>query len=314
MELPAAGDESVGPSRRVIIAVSWARDKPTVRLRDDEQPESRLVPIQGLRLNYRVSRSSPRYCLGYRPFRKVAVDYVDCLKTPGAGNRKCAACSVVDATFAANLHHAHKLDRAEIDPAIAEHLRQPNLLYLAAFRDGSVKVGTTTEKRRERRLTEQGAWRAVIVARADDGYLVRDLEDAVTAEIGISQSVSVARKLDGLVSPKPDESLDAALTACAAQVGGLLRSRGAGGVEPVDAAWSFPGSESPVWRSLHRYPLRLDMGTHDLEVVAACGRLVAVQRPGSADTFVADLAQLYGVELDLGDYESDELAVQDSLF
>lgn len=314
MELSATEEVSDETARRVIVALSWDRGSPAVRLRDDEQPDSQLVPLLGLRLNYRASPTSRRYCLGYTPFRKADVDYVDCLKTPGPGSRKCSGCSVVDATFASNLHHAHKLDRAEIDPAIAEHLRQPNLLYLAAFRDGSIKVGTTTEKRRERRLTEQGAWRAVIVARADDGYLVRHVEDAVTAEIGVSQSVLVARKLDGLVSPRSDGSLEDALAACAVEVHELMQSRADDGVEPLNDPWSFPGSEDPIWGSLHRYPLRLDTGSHDLEVVAACGRLVALRRPRSDDTFVADLAKLFGIELALGDYQSDELAVQDSLF
>ena len=69
-----------------------------------------------------------------------------------------------------------------------------------------------------------------------------------------------------------------------------------------------------IWASLHRYPVRLDTGQHDLEVVAACGRIAVVQRRGTDDVFAADVGQLFGIELRLGDYDSDELAVQDSLF
>ncbi|MFV2040323.1 MAG: DUF2797 domain-containing protein, partial [Acidimicrobiales bacterium] len=188
-------------AHRVVVGMTWADGTPKVRLRDDDQPDSHLATLKGMRLNYRASPSSQRHCLGYTPFRGNHPTYVDCPDTPQAGSRKCAGCSVIDATFAANLHRAHTLDRAEIDPAVAEHLRQPNLLYIAAFRDGSVKVGTTTEKRGHVRLLEQGAWRAVIVARADDGYVVRTVEDTVTAEVGLSQSVSIARKVEGMASP-----------------------------------------------------------------------------------------------------------------
>jgi hypothetical protein len=75
-----------------------------------------------------------------------------------------------------------------------------------------------------------------------------------------------------------------------------------------------------VWEGLHAYPARLDSGTHHQEVLQICGRMAVLTRPGTTagsgktDRFVADLGQLYGIELDLGQYEPDQLAVQDSLF
>ncbi len=308
-------DESTASdTRRVIIAVDWSDAEAKVRLRDGDEQTSTLAPLVGLRLNYNASPGSVRRCLGHTPFRHTNVAYVDCANRPQPGSRKCRQCSIVDATFASNLHHAHTKDRAEIDPAIAEHLRQPNLLYLAAFRDGSVKVGTTTEKRRQKRLAEQGAWRAIIVARADDGYAVRVAEDAVTAGLGVAQSVSVGRKLDGMASPKPATVIEGLLGQMATDVRALLQDLDGPKLMALGEAWEFPGSEHSDWSGLHRYPLRLDSGSHDLEVSNACGRLVVLRRPGGADAFIADLGQLFGVELRLGHYESDQLAVQDSLF
>ena len=221
---------------------------------------------------------------------------------------------IVDATFASNLHHAHTRGRGELDPAVLAHLRQPNLLYLAAFRDGSVKVGTSTEARIQKRLTEQGAWKARIVARAEDGFAVRDVEDRVSADVSLPQSIAIGRKLDGMAAPRPDDALDEALAQHTTLVHHVLEVMDDARLQGMEVEWSFPLGNEAVWSGLHRYPLRLQSGAHDLEVLAACGRMVVVERPGRTDRFVADLGQLYGVELDLGDHEPDALAVQDSLF
>ncbi len=305
---------TVEPSRRVLLGVSWDDGDARVRLRDDDDTASRLVPLAGLQLNSRALPDSPRRCIGRVPVRRTGVEYHDCVQAAEPGGRTCVSCSVAEANLASSLHHAHTRDRADIDPAVDEHLRQPNVLYLAAFRDGSTKVGTSTERRLAKRLVEQGAWLATVVAGAADGYAVRDVEDRVTSALGIPQSVSVGRKLDGMASPRPEAQLAELLAEQGRQVRALVVGGDDGRLSPTDQAWSFPGQDDPVWDGLHRYPLRLDSGQHDLEVLAACGRLVAVRRPGSDDTFVADLGQLFGVELELGDYESDELAVQDRLF
>ena len=297
-----------------VIGVRWAGDAPDVRIRRDGLVASVLEPLVGLRLRYRATPDSPRHCLGHTPFRSSAAEHVDCPNPPLASGRKCDACMIIDATFASNLHHAHTRGRGELDPAVLEHLRQPNLLYLAAFRDGSVKVGTSTETRIQKRLTEQGAWKARIVARAEDGFAVRDVEDRVSADLSVPQSVAIGRKLDGMVAPRPDAALDDALAEHMTLVHHVLSVMDDARLSGMDEAWSFPEAHAAVWSGLHRYPLRLDSGAHDLEVIAACGRMVVVQRPCGTDRFVADLGQLYGVELDLGDHEPDALAVQDSLF
>lgn len=299
---------------RTILGLSWATGSAEVRLVDDISDTSTVVAAVGLRLNYRTGPGAARRCLGRTPFRSGDASHVDCLNRPEQGSRLCRQCSISDATFASNLHHAHTKDRATIDPAIAEHLRQPNLLYLAAFRDGSLKVGTTTAKRATKRLAEQGAWRALVVAEASDGYAVREIEDRATEELGLAQSVSIGRKLDGMASPLADARLTEKLLVVASAVDDLRNRIADARLSAHRDEWVFSNAEASVWTGLHRYPMKLTSGQHDLEVVAACGRMVVVQRVGTADTFIVDLGQLYGVELAIGDYESDELAVQDSLF
>jgi len=306
--------DTEGQGRLVVLGVSWASGEPQVRVLAGDDAVSTHVPLVGLCLNYRTSTGATRRCLGHTPFRKADATHVDCAKSPVAGTKLCRSCSASDATFASNLHHAHTLERSTIDPAVAEHLRQPNLLYLAAFRDGSIKVGTTTAKRKHKRLLEQGAWRALLVAEASDGYVVRVLEDRVTEELAIAQSVSISRKLHGMASPIVDASLGEMLERHRASVHRLVRYMNDDRLAVHTEEWVVPGVDDAAWVGLHRYPLKLSSGQHDLEVVGACGRMVAVTRPSSDDTFIADLGQLYGIELDVGDYESDELAVQDSLF
>lgn len=305
---------SAQPTRRVIIATDWASGSPRLRVRDDDETESRLIEARGVHLAYHASPDSPRQCLGHTPFRDRTAGYVDCTKRPAVGSRTCEQCSIVAATLASNLHHAHTRGRSELDPAIVEQLRQPNQLYVAAFRDGSLKVGTSAKVRRDKRLAEQGAWRAAIVADADDGFAVRVIEDRVTAELGLPQSVSIGRKLDGMATPRPDHVLDDSLAEATADVHALLETADDARLRPRDERWLFPSATAEVWTGLHPYPLKPESGNHDVEIVDMCGRMAALRRTGTADVFIADLGRLFGVELALGDVEADELAVQDALF
>ena len=310
----------------VLLGTIWDDDGCQVRRRAPGRA-SELVPAIGLELNYRLGADPTRHCLGHHSPKRNQGAYVDCRNPPQPGEKTCVSCAVADAEFAADLHHAHTRHRDLIDRAVVDHLEQRNILYLAAFRDGSVKVGTSTATRTAKRLAEQGAWQAVEVAAVGDGFAVRRLEDLVTEKLGLPQSVAVSRKLRGMASPLDEAALGDRLRPLVADVHGLLRSldrlpggddaTGAGDAPDVELCaehWRFPAADDDVWVGLHQYPARLDRGAHHIEVVAMCGRMAVLGRPGSADRFVADLGRLFGVELDLGRYEPDQLAVQDSLF
>jgi hypothetical protein len=326
---PNAGSSPDGGAV-VVLGMSWETGEPQLRLRAIGGPPDRravpstrseLVAAAGLELNYRVPAEPTRHCIGTLVSSQGG--YKDCLNRPQRSEKTCVNCAVAEATFASNLHHAHTRDRDELDRSVVDHLDQTNILYLAAFRDGSVKVGTSTEHRKVKRWTEQGAWRTVEVALVADGFTVRKLEDVVTDKLDVPQAVSVKRKLTGMTGPHSIDSLDAKLTPLVDDVHDLIESldRLPGTTEPVSETvettantWSFPGGDQPVWDRLHPYPTRLDTGTHHLEVVAMCGRVAVVRRPGADDRFVVDIGQLFGVELDLGRYEPDQLTIQDSLF
>ena len=297
-----------------LLSTTWSSGEPQVRVRTSGSTTSRLEPLVGFRLAYRAT--SGRVCVGHRPFRKPGVDYVDCLQQPVPGSKRCRGCISVEAAFAANLHHAHRRDPSTLDAAVAEHLRQPNLLYLAGFADGSIKVGTTTETRTQQRLSEQGAWLAQIVAEAADGVVVRELEDRVTDELGIAQSVSMRRKLDGLVQQQPESMLTSAIDRMGDAVRRLVDHMGDPALISTSSTWEHPTRQDSAWQSPVRYPFPLSEGAHNLEVRQACGRAVALSRVGSTsdDIFVADIGQLFGVVIEPGAHVTPEITVQDSLF
>ena len=85
-------------------------------------------------------------------------------------------------------------------------------------------------------------------------------------------------------------------------------------VRVTDDSWRHPMADEPAVRRVIEYPLRMNRGRHDLEVVTAVGRHLVVRRPDGDDVFVLDPAPLFGLWLDIGDHGSDEIAIQDSLF
>lgn len=299
----------------MLLKVVWTDDGPHLRMRTSIDEPSALVPVAGLRLSYRIDEAAELTCMGHVPFRSGKGDYHDCRNRPQPGSRRCERCSIVEATFAANLHHAHTRGSAELDPAIRDHLEQPNRLYLAGFRDGTIKIGTSTLSRAHRRLEEQGAWQARFVAETTNGRIVRHLEDAVTEQLGISQSVSATRKRRGLTKPIDDDRLASTLTDAASQVIASVVGPAIGAsVTMLDEQWRHPMADHPAAHRAIEYPLQVDRGRHDLELITAVGRHLLAQRPDGDDIFVLDPAPLYGLWLDLGDYGSDEIAIQDSLF
>lgn len=299
--------------RLLLSGMVWADGSPHLRARRNGKP-SELIAVGDLHLCFDASTASRR-CVGHKPFRDPHTQWADCDNSPLPQSRTCDRCTAVDATFASQLHHAHTLGTGEIDAAIRTHLDKPNVVYLAAFRDGSVKVGTSTAPRVETRLREQGAWTARVVANASNGFAVRVLEDAASTELGLSQSVTIKRKLDGLISPRPEEALDRELTSWVYGVHRILDELHDDRFTPTNEPWDNPLRRSGHWSGLHRYPHRLDRGAHEVALLDACGRAVRAQRSVGSDVFVADIGQLYGLELTLSsEVVPDELTVQDSLF
>lgn len=297
-----------------MLGVTWSEGSAGLRVRDHGHPTSRIVALAGSSWRYRAT--GQRLCPGTTKFADDGTrSFIECHNPAGQAAR-CDRCSTIDTVFAANMHRAHKLGRAYVDRRFAAHLDQPHRLYVAGFADGSIKVGTTAGASGGVRLAEQGAWIPRYALIADDGYVVREIEDAVTDLLGVSQQVSAARKLAGLQAPVATEALEARVGATTERV---LQMVGANAdfeaaTTPLDVGWSFEGVGSEAWSGLVAYPNRLDTGNHTFEVADMCGRFAVLTRESVVDRFVADLAALEGCIIDLGDHDPDPVEVQASLF
>ena len=324
-------------SRWEVLGVSWGENEPRLRVRIDGTSGSTFVNLRSLALGYEATSS--RVCLGHNAFDGVPANptvlvaiqgawrYVDCANKPGRQPR-CERCTTVENVLAASMHQAHNLGRSYVDRRHTVHLDQPHRLYLAGFRDGSVKVGTTAGATGGLRLDEQGAWRAIYVALSPDGYKVRDLEDAVTEQLGVAQAVSTTRKLRGIVTPTSTDELVTTLDDLSVRVHTLIAGSDAGDdgeapsesagapldPEPLTRRWANPAVDDQRWDHVLSYPNRLDRGRHRFEIVDVVGSVALLERNGSPDRFVFDLNQLRGLVLEVGDIEPDVVEVQASLF
>jgi hypothetical protein len=84
---------------------------------------------------------------------------------------------------------------AALSPQQQLYNRRAHVVYLAAFSPETAKVGISTERRVLDRLREQGARRAVIVARCADAYEARAHEEAIHRELYLPEQVRSSRKL-----------------------------------------------------------------------------------------------------------------------
>jgi hypothetical protein len=297
----------------VFLGLHWDEKTPVVRWRANNEDTSQFEQVLNMQLNYRIDLQGKRVCLGHTMMTKTGSRYNECRNNPRKG-RKCSKCSSAEAVYAANLHHAHTKGRDEITPEFRRHMEQPNYLYLARFGDGSIKVGTTTAQRKDRRLQEQGAWQAIFVAKTFDGFLVRTLEDLVTEELSIQQAVSTKKKISGIVNPKNSEKAMEELVAIKDKIHHLFEYSDDYDYELLQTPWENIEFQSSVWKNVHLYPRSLATGAHSLQIIALIGRVAAFTPDGSSDVFVADLDELFGIELEIGVFPTEDLLVQDSLF
>ena len=194
-------DGAAGRGRRSTTAAA-----PVMRLQDPAGGFRELTLDAGSRLGFRVAAEG-KFCLGHHRVHGPADrDHVLCpAKAPAAKGNQCERCFVVDDSRL--IHDFHR--GGGVPPGLRAYLMQQHWLYVATFADGASKVGTASNLRKWNRLAEQGAVVARYVARADDGRVVRILEDMLTRDAGLPQQVRSAAKAAALVAPAPAVELDA---------------------------------------------------------------------------------------------------------
>lgn len=294
--------------------VSWSRSGPSLTLASPQGAVTPM-PLTGLPtfLGFRIlSRSGERFCLGYS-------------KALGANGRRsfpcpeqrtadrgyqCGPCFARD-----DFRFMHDVHRSGVAPeSLTAYLAQDHWLYVATFADGSTKVGTASDRSKWTRLAEQGAVVARYVAHAEDGRVVRVLEDAVTRHAGLPQAVRSATKTAALFRPLASPEVDKENREAAGVVHALLaQGMDIDGFEAVEEQWEAPESWPVVLTARAPvYPLSLDAGDHGGRVLALLGQTALFELPEAR--FLLNLTLLRGRRIELGAFRSAPVAVQDELF
>ena len=303
--------------RFLCAGVSWDDDGPYLALRPPEGVPLSIRLDASTDLAYRVlagDGGALRHCLGSVKVqdRHTRISEPCPLHSAAQRGYQCGRCFARD-----DWRLVHNVHRSGIAPSgLKLYLAQPHWLYVATFADGTTKVGTAADGRKRLRLVEQGAVAARYVARADDGRVVRILEDLVTAEAGLVQAVRSGTKTAALAQPLAEDVLDRTNSAHAATVRRLISGAGIDGFIVVKESWQRPDQARTVLGAVAAVPYPLDpgAGAHGLVIQAMVGAAALVQVEGSDTPFLADLARLKGRRLDLGSYRSQLPALQSALF
>ena len=296
-----------------LTAINWHAEEPFLRFRVQGQESSQLMSANELELRFRVAVGRERQCIGTVDRSEDGSTRVQC-DSPAVSARQCERCQTKDNIAAANMHQAHRRGRDASGKAMAAYLTHPHRLYVAIFRDGSTKVGTTRGVSGGNRLVEQGAWYASYLAQAHDGFFVRELEDSITDKLGIRQAVDTRKKFAGHLQPLPDQELESRLDQLANEIKKFLTKEVGAKGSLLDDQWSNPRIEDQAWTNLVSYPTVINQGAHEFTIKSMVGRLAVCSRTGFAENFLLDLQPLLTQPLETGDFEIDEFIMQDSLF
>ncbi|WP_035771395.1 DUF2797 domain-containing protein [Arthrobacter sp. Br18] len=296
--------------------VTWHGSSPALALESPDGESGNLPLLPGARLAYRIGESpAAKFCLGHhRVHDAEARTHVRCPAQAAADRGyQCGRCIARD-----DLRFMHDIHRSGIAPeGLKLYLDQPHWLYVATFAGGATKVGTASDLRKRPRLVEQGALSAQYVASADNGRVVRILEDEVTHVLGLTQAVRSSAKAAALLAPLTAKRLDRINGEHAAAARDLLANDvGIGGFTVVQEPFLPPASWSAVLaaQQLQPYPEPLDTGEHGFTLGPMIGSCALVLIDGSTVPFLADLSHLKGRRIEPGNYATAIPAVQESLF
>ena len=241
-----------------------------------------------------------RYCTG----RYVVKDRFDFIHEPCSHSEvasrgwQCERCARSD-----DFRFAHILHLSRMQSHLGDYLSQTHWLYIATFSSGTTKVGTAVDNQKLNRLDEQGPALATYVARADDGWVVRDLESLVSKRLNLRQAVTSKSKVLGLVSPHEESQLQDVHQGVVDRVMLFLeRQATLPGFVLVNEAWKAPSESLEILASNpvgNRAVYELnDAGPHVLSIAGCAGSTVIDLGgdSGQIDThLVADLSRTRGI-------------------
>jgi hypothetical protein len=287
---------------------------PVLRVQDPDGNFTDMTLDAGTRLGFRIAGDG-KSCLGHHKVHGPADrNHVVCpARGPAVKGSQCERCFVLDDSRL--IHDFHRGGR--VPPGLRAYLMQPHWLYVATFAGGASKVGTASHLRKWNRLAEQGAVVARYIAHADDGCVVRILEDMITRDLGVPQQVRSAAKAAALVSPAAAAELDALNARLAGESRVLLSRTGGEGFKVVDERWVRPALSAGACTQAarHAYPHDLGSGAHGFRIDALSGSIALAALDGASGLeFVVNLGHLKARVIEFGDHGSDVPVVQELLF
>ncbi len=304
----------------LVHGVVWDSASPALRLFSPDAEFTDIALARGSALGLRVIPGL--WCLGHTKVHGPGDrTHVPCRgRSPAERGKQCGACFARDDSRL--MHDFHR--GTSVPTGLRAYLMQPHWLYVATFANGATKVGTASAQRKWNRLAEQGAVHASYVAHAEDGRVVRILEDMVTRELGLVQQIRSASKAAGLVEPRAGVELLALNRQHAGRVRELLGGLAMTGYSVVEEEWDRPALADRLCDAAddgrrHPYPVAFDAGGHGLRVHALSGAIALAGLPDASGaevegSFVADLGALKGRKIEFGTYLTEIPALQDSLF
>ncbi|MGR0158994.1 DUF2797 domain-containing protein [Paenarthrobacter nitroguajacolicus] len=305
----------------LVHGVAWDSSSPSLRMFTPDSEFTDVALAQGSALGLRVIPGL--WCLGHTKVHGPGDrTHVPCRSSsPAERGKQCGACFARDDSRL--MHDFHR--GTSVPTGLRAYLMQPHWLYVATFANGATKVGTASAQRKWNRLAEQGAVHAAYVAQAEDGRVVRVLEDMVTRELGLVQQVRSASKAAGLVEPRAGVELLALNRQHAGRVRELLGGLAMTGYAVVEEEWERPDFAERLCVAggegarRHPYPATFDGGGHGLRIHSLSGAIALAGLPDAAGnevegSFVADLGALKGRKIELGPHTTEIPALQDSLF
>ncbi len=293
------------------LRIFWKDDQPYGQIFDQETDRVTSVDLITHSLTYQVISPIKRICVNYdSKSENRTLDSCEKLVIKG---RKCGACNRRDNIYAAQFHNVHTREPEITSAEILKRMERPNILYIAGFFDGSIKVGTSASVRVQTRLLEQGAIYANLVAETPDGISVRILEDLITEKLGIGQAISTRKKIDGLLNPLKLDALREIVNAASIEVERCISSAKSEESTKIDCNWENEHAYEGCWANIKKYPNSLSAGSHDVKVASVIGKVAALDH-SSGMTLVADLDEILGLAVELGEFGGDQLSVQEKLF
>ena len=229
-----------------------------------------------------ITRGDARHCTGrYGGEDFLGVPCPERASLSGMDEPVCYACR-----HARGFNPAFYNAGQRISPQQRQYNAEPHSVYLAHFGRGTIKVGIANTRRELLRLMEQGARAAAIIARCNDAYEARGIEETLAKRADVVEVVRASQKRRLLELPFDGDEAKAALRRLAER---LPEAHPIDSIELYcfDEAYGFPDGVSTTLTDTMNAPPFVISG----RVLGMVGEFLIVEQRG---WLVAGLRKLTG--------------------